>query len=58
MKCKGGRPSNIITAGYRRVTQQDARSKFGATRVPLTNYFVNTMVTALQSPEWECLLQR
>lgn len=30
----------------------------GATRVPLTNYFVNTLITALQAPEWETLLQR
>ncbi|KAI0749800.1 hypothetical protein C8Q80DRAFT_1058573, partial [Daedaleopsis nitida] len=24
----------------------------------LTNYFVNTMITALQAPEWEMLLHR
>ncbi|KAI0359809.1 hypothetical protein OH77DRAFT_1358930, partial [Trametes cingulata] len=24
----------------------------------LTNYFVNTIVTALQAPEWEILLDR
>ncbi|KAI0663882.1 hypothetical protein C8Q70DRAFT_885740, partial [Cubamyces menziesii] len=27
-------------------------------RMPLTNYFVNTMVTAMQAPHWETLLQR
>ncbi|PIL35516.1 hypothetical protein GSI_02244 [Ganoderma sinense ZZ0214-1] len=57
-RAKSGKPSNIITAGYRKVNQQDSRSKIGASRVPLTNYFVNTMVTALQAQEWETLLQR
>lgn len=27
-------------------------------RIGITNYYVNTIVTALQSSEWECLLQR
>lgn len=27
-------------------------------RLGITNYFVNTVVTALQAPEWETLLQR
>ncbi|KAI1796871.1 hypothetical protein LXA43DRAFT_491424 [Ganoderma leucocontextum] len=57
-KARNGKPSNIITAGYRKVNQRDARGKIGASRVPLTNYFVNTMVTALQAQEWETLLQR
>jgi hypothetical protein len=28
------------------------------TRVGITNYFVNTIVTALKAPEWETLLER
>lgn len=39
------------------VTLRDGQSRIGATRVPLTNYFVNTILTALQAPEWEGLLQ-
>jgi hypothetical protein len=27
-------------------------------RLGITNYFVNTVVTALQASEWEMLLQR
>src|SRR5882762_5317666 len=30
----------------------------GMTRVGITNYFVNTIVTALKAPEWETLLER
>ena len=58
LKARNGKPCNIITAGYRKVNQQDSRTKIGASRVPLTNYFVNTMVTALQAQEWDTLLQR
>ncbi|CDO70652.1 hypothetical protein BN946_scf184756.g19 [Trametes cinnabarina] len=58
LKSKGSRPSSILTAGYRKVNQQDGRTRVGAIRVPLVNYFVNTIVTALQAPEWESLLNR
>ena len=58
LKTRSGKPTNIITAGYRKVNQRDGKSKIGASRVPLTNHFVNTMVTALQAQEWETLLQR
>ncbi|KAL7279239.1 hypothetical protein ACG7TL_007079 [Trametes sanguinea] len=58
LKAKGGRPSNIITTGYRKVTQQDSRTRVAATRMPLVNYFVNTIVTALQGQDWELLLNR
>ncbi|KAG6899964.1 hypothetical protein C0993_004865 [Termitomyces sp. T159_Od127] len=51
------RPQNIVTAGYRRVSRNDDTRKQGS-RVGISNYFVNTIVTALQSPEWETLLQR
>lgn len=34
--------------------QDDSRGKAN----PVTNFFVNTIVTALQAPEWETLLQR
>ena len=58
LKTRSGKPTNIITAGYRKANQRDGKSKIGASRVPLTNHFVNTMVTALQAQEWETLLQR
>ncbi|KAI0671796.1 hypothetical protein C8Q78DRAFT_1078563 [Trametes maxima] len=58
IRAKGSRPSNILTAGYRKITQQDTRARVAATRMPLTNYFVNTIVTALQAPAWETLLER
>ena len=32
--------------------------KIGMTRMGITNYFVNTIVTALKAPEWETLLER
>ncbi|GLB40371.1 putative telomerase reverse transcriptase [Lyophyllum shimeji] len=49
---------NIITAGYRRASKEGDRGKTSMTRVGITNHFVNTIVTALQSPEWDVLLQR
>ncbi|KAI9066224.1 hypothetical protein FKP32DRAFT_391754 [Trametes sanguinea] len=58
LKARGGRPSSIITAGYRKVTQQDDRTRVAATRMPLVNYFVNTIITALQGHDWELLLNR
>ncbi|KAF5382158.1 hypothetical protein D9615_004408 [Tricholomella constricta] len=51
-------PQNIITAGYRRAFRDGDRGKQGMTRVGITNYSVNTMVTALQSSAWDGLLQR
>ncbi|KAG5342247.1 hypothetical protein C0989_004091 [Termitomyces sp. Mn162] len=51
------KPQNIVTAGYRRVSRDGDTGKQGS-RVGISNYFVNTIVTALQSPEWETLLQR
>ncbi|PPQ76241.1 hypothetical protein CVT26_008149 [Gymnopilus dilepis] len=32
--------------------------KYGGGRPGITNYFVNTVVTAFQAPEWEMLLRR
>ena len=34
------------------------RGKQGMARTGITNYFVNTIVTAFQAPEWDTLLQR
>ncbi|KAG6812970.1 hypothetical protein H0H92_015089 [Tricholoma furcatifolium] len=42
---------------YTQVWKNGDTGKQGS-RVGLTNYFVNTIVTALQSPEWDTLLQR
>ncbi|KAG6908673.1 hypothetical protein DXG01_003687 [Tephrocybe rancida] len=50
------KPQNIITAGYGRAKQEGDIGKQG-TRLGIRNYFVNTIVTALQSPEWETLLR-
>ncbi|KAG6862537.1 hypothetical protein C0995_000085 [Termitomyces sp. Mi166 len=49
------KPQNIVTAGYRRAFRDGGTGKQGS-RVGISNYFVNTIVTALQSPEWETLL--
>ncbi|THH09180.1 hypothetical protein EW146_g8757 [Bondarzewia mesenterica] len=49
---------NIVTAGYRSSHKKGDRGKPGMTRLGVSNYFVNTMVTALQGPEWERLLTR
>ncbi|KAI0955894.1 hypothetical protein AcV7_006436 [Taiwanofungus camphoratus] len=53
-----GRPSNVITTGYRSASRNGERGKIGMSRIALTNYFVNTIVTALQAPEWEILFGR
>lgn len=55
---RGKNAQNIITAGYRRAFKDGDRGKTSMTRVGITNHFVNTIVTALQSPEWDELLQR
>ncbi|KAF9468016.1 hypothetical protein BDZ94DRAFT_835389 [Collybia nuda] len=55
---KSKQPQNIITAGYRMASRQGDRGKQGMNRPGVTNYFVNTVITALQAPEWETLLQR
>ena len=34
------------------------RGKSDMSRLGITNYFVNTIITALQASEWEVLLQR
>ncbi|OBZ72156.1 Telomerase reverse transcriptase [Grifola frondosa] len=58
LKRKNKRLVNVITFGYRQASQNGELGKAGMSRVPLTNFFVNTIVTALQAPEWEILLQR
>ncbi|OJA16666.1 hypothetical protein AZE42_09263 [Rhizopogon vesiculosus] len=49
------KPDNIITLGYKRVFEDGK-----ANTVPsgITNCVVNTIITALQAPEWEKLLER
>ncbi|KAL5504247.1 EST2 [Sanghuangporus vaninii] len=54
------KPSNVITTGYRSAELLAETSKGGAggARQGVTNFFVNTLVTALQAPEWGLLLKR
>ncbi|KDR78995.1 hypothetical protein GALMADRAFT_137962 [Galerina marginata CBS 339.88] len=52
------RPQNIITSGYRLASRPGDNGKKGMTRIGITNYFINTVVTAFQAPEWETLLLR
>ncbi|KAL5526463.1 EST2 [Sanghuangporus sanghuang] len=54
------KPSNVITTGYRSAELLAGTSKGGAggARQGVTNFFVNTLVTALQAPEWCLLLKR
>ncbi|KAL0953283.1 hypothetical protein HGRIS_004533 [Hohenbuehelia grisea] len=56
LKAKGSQ--NIITLGYRLRSHDGIPGKRGSGRLGITNYFVNTIVTALQSPQWEVLFQR
>ncbi|CAA7267063.1 unnamed protein product [Cyclocybe aegerita] len=55
---KSKRPQNIITSGYRLASHDGDRARNGLARIGITNYFLNTIVTVFQSPEWEMLLQR
>ncbi|ETW83157.1 hypothetical protein HETIRDRAFT_450818 [Heterobasidion irregulare TC 32-1] len=57
LMCKKKAP-NIITAGYRSAYDKGNHRKPGMARLGVSNYFVNTIVTALQGPEWERLLKR
>lgn len=41
--------------GLTQAWRNSEATKRGGGRVPITNYFINTIVTALQSPEWEVL---
>ncbi|KAF4597579.1 hypothetical protein EYR40_008041 [Pleurotus pulmonarius] len=50
------RPQNIITSGYKLRSSDSQRGK--TDRIGVVNFFVNTMVTALQTPEWQLLLER
>ncbi|KAJ8692982.1 hypothetical protein PTI98_010240 [Pleurotus ostreatus] len=50
------RPQNIITSGYKLRSSDSQRGK--TNRIGVVNFFVNTMVTALQTPEWQLLLER
>ncbi|KAK2460975.1 hypothetical protein APHAL10511_007445 [Amanita phalloides] len=50
--------SNIITAGYRLSSCEGDKGKQGMERLGITNDYVNTIVTSLQAPEWDILLQR
>lgn len=49
------RPNNIIASGYQRASDNATAN---STTSGVTNRFVNTIITALQAPEWETLLQR
>ncbi|KAJ3515494.1 hypothetical protein NLJ89_g1720 [Agrocybe chaxingu] len=55
---KSKRHQNIITSGYRLASHDGDRARSGLARIGITNYFLNTIVTVFQSPEWEMLLQR
>lgn len=46
---------NSIQSGRRAETDQGG---FSGARLGISNYFVNTLVTALKSVEWELLLSR
>lgn len=47
------KPNNIITLGYSRTLDSGSANTCG-----ITNYFVNTIITAFLAPEWERLLER
>lgn len=49
---------NVLTLGYRHASHAGDRGRKGMARIGITNTFLNTMITALQAPEWEELLQR
>ncbi|KAI5122895.1 hypothetical protein M0805_007573 [Coniferiporia weirii] len=53
-----GKPSNMITAGYRSAEFRSETGIGGGPRQGITNYFVNTIVDAIQAPEWNQLLSR
>ncbi|KAG5635811.1 hypothetical protein H0H81_010059 [Sphagnurus paluster] len=55
---QGNYTQNIISAGYKRAYTEEDRPRQDMTRIGITNIFVNTIVTALQSSEWDMLLQR
>ncbi|KAF5367406.1 hypothetical protein D9758_003636 [Tetrapyrgos nigripes] len=52
---KRKKANNIITHGYGEAFRNGDTP---LTRRGIVNYFVNTIVTALQGPQWELLLQR
>ncbi|PPQ90795.1 hypothetical protein CVT25_012115 [Psilocybe cyanescens] len=52
------RGKNIITSGYRLASHANDNGKKGMARMGITNYFLNTVITAFQAPEWETLLSR
>ncbi|THH05865.1 hypothetical protein EW145_g4492 [Phellinidium pouzarii] len=54
---KRGRPSNMITAGYRSAEFR-SQAGIGGARQGITNFFVNTIVDTIQEPEWDKLLSR
>ncbi|KAF8627995.1 hypothetical protein AX15_004120 [Amanita polypyramis BW_CC] len=49
---------HIMTAGYRLSSSGGDKGKKGMERLGITNEYVNTIVTSLQAPEWDALLQR
>lgn len=55
---KSGRSQNVITLGYRLASNDGDRGKRDMTRVGITNFFVNTVITTLQEPQWDLLLRR
>ena len=57
------RPDRVLerdTLGHTHVqaSKNGEGGKRAMSRIGITNYFVNTIITALQAPEWETLLQR
>ncbi|KZT22066.1 hypothetical protein NEOLEDRAFT_1026517, partial [Neolentinus lepideus HHB14362 ss-1] len=58
IKSKGKRPVNMLTNGYKLSSGNGESGRANSGRIAITHCFVNTIVTALQSPEWEMLLQR
>ncbi|KAF5327773.1 hypothetical protein D9619_004557 [Psilocybe cf. subviscida] len=56
LKIKGSQ--NVITSGYRLASRPGDQGRNGMTRLGVTNYFINTVITAFQAPEWTTLLER
>lgn len=49
---------NRVEHSSNKASNDGDRGKRGMTRVGITNFFVNTVITTLQEPQWDLLLQR